>query len=343
MTPTTLMTHPAALGALLLLLVLGTGAAALRLRARHRALAARLAASEHQTRDKQIELDTVVSSVGDGVVTINEASRIASFNQAAAAIFGHRAADVIGMPVTMLMPLDLRPQFETAMADYLRTGEARLIGKPHVEVTGLRKDGSEFALELTARETRVDKRRIIIGIVRDITQRKQSEEKLLFLAQFDILTGLPNRALLMDRLKGAVLRAIRTRDAMAVMCINVDGFRNINDTLGHHAGDVLLRQVAERLSQAVRKSDTVARLSGDEFTVILEALNYPIIDTRDVAEKILAAMRNPFDLGGHHVSITVSIGLALHASSDTDVDGLLRRAEEAMRRAKAGGKNRCCG
>ena len=342
MTSTTLMTHPAALGALLLLAA-GLGGIALRIRKRHDALAARLAAVEHLNRDQQIELDTVISSVGEGIVMVNEESQIASFNQAASEIFGYRPGDVLGMPVTMLMPLDLRPQFDAAMRHYLQTGQAALMGRPNVEMMGMRKDGSLFALELTASETRQGQRRVIVGVVRDITQRKQSEERLLFLAQFDILTGLPNRALLMDRLKGAVLRATRTRDALAVMSIDVDAFRSINDRLGHHAADVLLRQFAERLRLAVRKSDTVARLSGDQFMVILEGLHYPIIDARDVAEKILSTMLTPFDLGGHSVEITASIGMALHSSTDTDIDSLLRRADEALQRAKSSGRNRWCG
>lgn len=339
MTSTPFLYHPLTLPAVLLFAAL-LAAAALRIRAQNKALAARLAASEQHVREKQIGLDAVVSSVGEGIIAVDESSNIESFNQAAATIFGYSPAEVIGRPVTMLMPEEMRPRYDEAMRTYLSTGDAAIIGKPNIELTGLRKDGSQFALELTVSEVRLDKRRHIVGVVRDITERKQTEERLLFLAQYDLLTGLPNRALFLDRLHGSVLRASRNRTAMAVMFLAVDHFRHINDTLGHHGGDVLLKQFGERLTHAVRKSDTVSRLAGDEFAVILEGVSYPIIDTRDVAEKILGVMQQPFDLGGHHVSITTSIGVAIHASNDTDMDSLLRRAADAMQRAKNNGRNR---
>jgi len=321
-----------------LLLLLIAGAALMR--SQIKPLAARLIASERRARDRQIEMNAVVGSVGEGIMTINESLIIESFNKAAADIFAYRPEEVIGQPATMLLPPDGRQVLVDGLRDYLQTGHAKVIGKPKLEMNGLRKDGAVFTAELTINEIRLDQRRLFVGVVRDITERKQSEERLLFLAQYDILTGLPNRALFMDRLSGAVLRATRSRTAMAVMFLDLDSFKQINDTLGHHGGDLLLKQFGERLTQSVRKSDTVARLAGDEFTVILEGLSYPIIDTRDVADKIIAAMQRPFDLGGHQVSVTTSIGLAIHASNDTDIDALLRRADDAMYRAKHGGKNR---
>ena len=324
--------------ALLLLLLLGT----MLMRSQIRPLAQRLSASENQAREQQLEINTVVDSVAEGIMTIDEQSIVESFNAAAAQIFGYRADEVIGQSLTMLMPPDMRAQHEAGMRHYLHSGEARVIGKPKLELPGLRKDGSRFTLELTVNEIRFEARRIFVGVVRDITERKQFEEKLIFLAQYDILTGLPNRALFMDRLSGAILRASRSRSALAVMFLDLDGFKNINDTLGHHTGDALLKKFGERLSMAVRKTDSVARLAGDEFTIILEGLHNPETDTSEVAEKIISAMQNHFVLGEHQVKVTTSIGLAIHADGEADLEELLRRADDAMYRAKQSGKNRWC-
>jgi diguanylate cyclase (GGDEF)-like protein/PAS domain S-box-containing protein len=324
--------------ALLLLLMLGTAV----MRWQIRPLVLRLLTSETRAREQRLEINTVLESVGDGILTINEAGIIESFNLAAALIFGYSAQQVIGQSITMLMPEELREAHHSGMQRYLASGRSHVIGRAGLEMIGLHQNGNRFTLELTVNEVRLEARRIFVGVVRDITERKRTEEKLMFLAQYDILTGLPNRALFMDRLSGAILRASRSRSALAVMFLDLDGFKAINDTLGHHSGDDLLRKFAERLSLAVRKSDSVARLAGDEFTVILEGLTQPEIDTRDVAEKIIAAMQQQFELGERQVRVTTSIGLAIHEGGEADLNELLRRADDAMYRAKQRGKNCWC-
>lgn len=324
--------------ALLLLTMLG----AWLMRSQIRPLAQRLSASENQARERQLEINTVVNSVGEGIMTINEEGMIESFNSAAADIFGYATHEVIGQPLQMLMPPQMRMQHAAGMREYLHSGKGKVVGRPKLEMPGLRRDGTEFTLELTVNEIRFATRRVFVGVVRDITERKQFEEKLIFLAQYDVLTGLPNRALFMDRLSGAMLRASRNRTALAVMFLDLDGFKNVNDTLGHHSGDALLRQFGGRLCMAVRKSDSVARLAGDEFTVILEGLRDPEHDTREVAEKIIATMEAHFELGEHQVRVTTSIGLAIRADGEVDMENLLRRADDAMYRAKQSGKNRWC-
>jgi diguanylate cyclase (GGDEF)-like protein/PAS domain S-box-containing protein len=324
-------------GPALLLLLLGS---TLLMRMQIRPLVARLIRSERQANDKQLEMNALVGSVGEGIMTMNEHGLIESFNPAAAGIFGYTPDEVLGKPVSMLMPADMRGGHETGMRNYIASGHAKVIGKPKLELPGLHKDGTRFTLELTVNEIRFESRRVFVGVVRDITERKRVEAKLIHLAQYDALTGLPNRALFMDRLAGATLRANRTKSALAVLFLDLDGFKKINDTLGHHSGDELLRKFGERLSQSVRKSDTVARLAGDEFTIILEELHEPDADTRAVADKIIAAMHHPFELADGSVSVTTSIGMAIHTGALADVDELLRRADDAMYRAKFSGKNR---
>jgi diguanylate cyclase (GGDEF)-like protein/PAS domain S-box-containing protein len=321
----------------LLVLLLGS---TLLMRQQIRPLVARLIRSEREANDKQLEMNALVGSVGEGIMTMNERGLIESFNPAAAGIFGYTPDEVLGKPVSMLMPGDMRAGHERGMRSYIASGQAKVIGKPKLELPGLHKDGTRFTLELTVNEIRFETRRLFVGVVRDITERKRVEAKLIHLAQYDALTGLPNRALFMDRLAGATLRANRAKSALAVLFLDLDGFKKINDTLGHHSGDELLRKFGERLSHAVRKSDTVARLAGDEFTIILEELHAPDIDTRAVADKIIAAMHHPFELTDGSVSVTTSIGMAIHTGALADVDELLRRADDAMYRAKFSGKNR---
>ncbi len=174
----------------------------------------------------------------------------------------------------------------------------------------------------------------------DITQRRQTEARLRQLAEFDALTGLPNRALFTDRLQLAVQDATRNGRPMAVMFIDVDHFKQVNDSLGHEAGDDLLKVVAQRLAQGVRTTDTVARLAGDEFTVILEGLHDPG-NALSVAQHLVDSMRAPVALAGQERRVSISIGVAIWAHGEIDAAELLRSADRALYEAKRQGRDRC--
>ncbi len=178
----------------------------------------------------------------------------------------------------------------------------------------------------------------IISVSRDITERKETEERLLYLANFDSLTGLPNRALFRDRLRRAVARTQRNDKKLALFFIDLDRFKTINDSLGHHAGDQLLRSVARRLKQFARKGDTIARLGGDEFTVIIDAID-SAADAAIVAEKILELMSPPFKLDGHEVVVSPSIGITVFPDDGDNMRSLLKNADTAMYRSKGKGGN----
>jgi len=178
----------------------------------------------------------------------------------------------------------------------------------------------------------------IISVSRDITERKETEERLLYLANFDSLTGLPNRALFRDRLRRAVARAQRNDTKLALFFIDLDRFKTINDSLGHHAGDQLLRSVAKRLKQFARKQDTIARLGGDEFTVILEGIENAE-DASIVAEKILELMAPPFRLDGHELVVSPSIGITIFPDDADNMRALLKNADTAMYRSKENSGN----
>ena len=178
----------------------------------------------------------------------------------------------------------------------------------------------------------------MVGVVQDITERKTAEERIQYLAYYDALTGLPNRALFADRLQHAVIDADRRERLVGVMFLDVDRFKDVNDSLGHETGDQLLKAVAERLTAVVRKGDTVARLGGDEFTIILAGMAH-VDDAARVAQKILEVFEQPFHVAQREFHMTASIGITLYPFDDSNFSHLLRNADIAMYRAKEAGRN----
>lgn len=179
---------------------------------------------------------------------------------------------------------------------------------------------------------------IACNLTRIVIERKNSEARLKYLAHYDSLTGLPNRALFRDRLVHAIARADRDNHMLALMFIDLDRFKTINDTLGHHVGDLLLKNVAERIRSCIREEDTAARLGGDEFTVILEHIVSPE-DASSVAQKIIDELSLPLNLLGNEAYVTASIGISIYPADKTDMDGLLKNADAAMYNAKETGRN----
>jgi diguanylate cyclase (GGDEF)-like protein/PAS domain S-box-containing protein len=177
------------------------------------------------------------------------------------------------------------------------------------------------------------------GIVRDITAFKRAEEALQYMAYHDSLTGLPNRILFRDRLNMALVSAGRNRKRVAVMVLDLDKFKEVNDTLGHDVGDKLLKSVADRLVETVRKGDTVARMGGDEFLLIVPEINSPD-DAITVKDKIMDGFQKEFLPEGHRVSVLCSVGIAIYPDHGQDADTLVRCADMAMFKAKQQGRNR---
>jgi diguanylate cyclase (GGDEF)-like protein/PAS domain S-box-containing protein len=179
----------------------------------------------------------------------------------------------------------------------------------------------------------------LIGTNVDITRRKRAELLLEHQAGHDALTGLPNRRLFHDRLTRAMARSRRHGSLMALLCLDIDRFKHVNDTLGHDAGDTLLKTFSKRLTECVRETDTVARLGGDEFTVILEELNGRD-DGCQIAQKIVAAMRPEFVLEGRSVNVSTSVGIAFyHGEEGVAADDLIKKADVALYQAKAAGRD----
>ena len=228
---------------------------------------------------------------------------------------------------------------ESAGADERSTTWLQPLMGGRREVTGRRKDGSIFPLELALSEIGMAPRPPrFTAVVRDITERKSWENRIYTLAYTDSLTGLPNRLLLRDRLEHAIAAAQRNRTLVGVLFFDLDHFKAINDSYGHHMGDELLREIAARTTGCVREIDTVSRLGGDEFVLVLPELR-DAADAGAVARKLMAALSQPYHIDGHDLSITPTLGISIYPKDGTDADMLLRNADTAMYHAKESGKN----
>ncbi len=201
-----------------------------------------------------------------------------------------------------------------------------------------RKDGSSVAVEVQRRTLRSGASWILVAVARDITERKEAELRLLKLAHFDTLTGLPNRSQFYSALTRSLEQAAEHRWSVGVLFLDVDRFKNINDTLGHPCGDELLRQFASRLVDSLRVRDTIGRFGGDEFAAILMLPEGPQTALA-VVDKIRESLRRPFDLGGHEVTVTASIGITIYPEDGLDADTLIKYADTAMYRAKEAGRD----
>jgi len=201
-----------------------------------------------------------------------------------------------------------------------------------------RRDGSEFDAEIYLNVAQFNDEQYMLAVVRDITLRKEAEQKLIKQASYDTLTDLPNRSLAFDRLNLAVKQAQRSRRCVGVLFIDVDRFKSVNDTLGHTVGDQLIIEVGNRIKSCVREGDTVARLSGDEFLVIISSIR-KVVDSEIVADKILQALNKPFTLEGQEFFLSASIGVTGYPNDGEEPQVLLRNADAAMYKAKENGRN----
>ncbi len=200
------------------------------------------------------------------------------------------------------------------------------------------KDGSPLAVEVQRRTLRSGASWILVAVARDITERKEAEQRLLKLAHFDTLTGLPNRSQFYDSLVHSLHQARDHKWSLAVLFLDVDRFKNVNDTLGHTIGDELLRQFSSRLVDCLRVRDTIGRFGGDEFAAIL-MLPEGAQNAIAVVDKIRESLRRPFDLKGHEATVTASIGIAVYPDDSTEADTLIQYADTAMYRAKEAGRD----
>lgn len=296
--------------------------------------------AERRAADARNQLQaSLLDKAQDAISVTGIDLRITYWNQGAERLFGWSAAEVIGKTKRDLWML-AQDELERVYDQLLDKGKWR------GEVTKRHKDGRGVPVESHLTLVRDDngQPQSVLEIETDITQRKRDEQAILSLAFFDPLTRLPNRHLLLDRLRHAVAETRRDSHGGALLFIDLDNFKSLNDTLGHDKGDLLLQQVARRLEARVpRGSDTVARHGGDEFVIVLEGLSTnpeeAAAQAERVAEKLLAAFTEPFQLDRHQHYSSPSIGVAMFDKSMSGIDELLKRADLAMYQAKAAGRN----
>jgi diguanylate cyclase (GGDEF)-like protein/PAS domain S-box-containing protein len=275
----------------------------------------------------------LVENISEVICTLDKDGRVTYVSPVVEQIAGYSPAEVVGRSIADFIHPDDLPSIEnlqTMISGTLEPSECRI-----------------FTKSGETRWVRISSRPILDGdcvvglraVLVDITDRKQAENQVKYVAYHDALTGLPNRTLLSDRLAMALAQRRRDGQSLAVIFLDLDRFKLINDTVGHAAGDEALQRIAERLMSAVREGDTVARLGGDEFTVLLPVIS-GVVDACEVAERILERLTRPLALAGHEFHLSASLGIALYPADGDDAEALLRNADTAMYWAKDQGQNR---
>ena len=290
----------------------------------------------HQVETKSRLAATVFASTREGVIVTDEMGDILAVNEAFTRVTGYTEAETLGNKPSMLQSGRHGPDFYAAIWQAL--AEA---GHWQGEIWNRRKSGEVYPelLSISAVRDRHGNICNYVGVFTDISQIKESEAKLAHLAHYDPLTGLPNRLLLSSRLEHAIDQARRQGNKVAILFLDLDRFKNVNDSLGHQVGDELLKAVTERLAHRLRAEDTLARLGGDEFVVLLERLDEPR-DAAQVARAMLEALADPFKLSrGYEIYIGASIGISLFPDDGADVTQLIQHADVAMYQAKDQGRN----
>jgi diguanylate cyclase (GGDEF)-like protein/PAS domain S-box-containing protein len=301
-------------------------------------MTARLESESRAHREAEARLRATINNALDAVVQINTKGIITGWNTQAENIFGWAHNEAVGQLLhEMIIPPQYRENHLRGMQNYQASGEGPVLNS-RIELTSLHRDGREFPVELAITAIEVEGRTEFSAFIRDITHKKESADIIWKQANFDKITGLPNRHMLHDRLEQEIKKAHRVDLQMGLLFIDLDRFKEINDTLGHDMGDILLMETSRRISSCVRESDTVARLGGDEFTVILSEIDDTKIVER-AAQAILKILAEPFQLGDEVAYISASIGITLYPNDAASVEELLKNADQAMYVAKNLGRN----
>lgn len=332
--------------------------------------------TENQLRNSELRERLIRENIIDSVITIDHNGIIQSCNRATTTIFGYDADELTGHNINILMPEPHRSKHDSYLANYLDSGKGRVIGAGR-EFVALCKDGTKLPIDIEVSEATINSKRLFIAVIRDITEkkeaavkieqaykeleqrvkartmaleqtnkslsreireRKKAQQQLTYLATHDPLTSLPNRTVFNEHLVNAIRSARRNKEYAALLFMDLDRFKAVNDSFGHDAGDQLLKAVCQRIKDQIRDMDTVARLGGDEFGVVLCGQS-GTGGAEIVADKLVHALHEPFLIDGHCCEVGVSIGISYYPADGEDIDTLLSKADDAMYEAKRSGKN----
>lgn len=320
--------------------------------------------SYSRVKNSEVRERSIRDMMIDSIIIIDHKGIIKEFNKSAEKNFGYSGHEIIGKNVDLLMTSADKNQHDQYIDNYLQTGRTKIIGVGR-EIIAKRKDNTSFFADLSVSKLDSDKNGppLFIGTLHDVSARKENELHLLQRqndlehrvklrteelananilltqqANFDALTGLANRYLFFDRLRQAIAQAKRRNYSLAILFIDLDGFKNVNDSYGHDIGDEVLKKIAIRLEQHLRDEDTASRLGGDEFAVILNSVT-DVKFINMVTEKIIHAINQPLNITENNIPLSASVGISFYPENNTDPDILLKQADIAMYKSKDKGKN----
>ncbi|WP_414933002.1 EAL domain-containing protein [Vibrio europaeus] len=303
-----------------------------------RQLASEANQAAKEIKEKELYLNGIFEGTSDCIMTVDDTGVVERFNENCCHMYGYNPEQLSGMQLAELIVLPLKQNPKTPdMSDFL---EEQANSSASMETQAILIDRSETDIELTISKLSVNDAKRYVTVFRDITVRKRSEKLLEQMAKYDSLTGLANRTLLHDRIAHALTRAVRNKTKLAILFLDLDRFKLVNDSLGHSLGDELLKLVASRMTKTFRSSDTVARLGGDEFVVLVEGVSGEV-SAQILGEKLLLSLKEPFIVKNHSLYSGASIGIAVYPGAGNTPEELVRNADVAMYRAKAEGKNQC--
>lgn len=300
--------------------------------------AARIAQDALEARQRDHGASRILSIADTAVIATDEDGVITEVNASAAELFAYQQDEMVGMSVHSLVPPNIRSRHAEYLRRFIEGETTQLRMAQRSEVSGYRKDGTYFPMEASIAKVASDDGWVLVATIRDLTDVKQVKEELAWKATHDVLTGLPNRALILERLSHALERSKREEGNLALLFIDLDGFKEVNDSYGHEAGDYLLQTMSERLLHGVRPGDTVGRLAGDEFVVLCEGLEH-VEAVAQVAQRLSEALRSVVNYQSASLSISASIGIAVGHGTTHSAEDLLRNADTAMYAVKQNGRD----
>lgn len=298
--------------------------------------------SERNLKNSELELKMILEHANDAYVCMNSDGIVTAWNRQAEKTFGWSESEALGKKLEKLViPEAMQQAHREGIKRYLTSKQSNIMGK-RIELEAMKKDGHLILIELQINSLEINGQLIFSSFLRDISDRKKLDKILENEARNDLLTGLPNRRKFEELLPESLARANRNKSSIGLLFIDLDGFKSINDNYGHDAGDMVLRAVANRLDKSTRSTDTVARLAGDEFVIILDVVKDEINGVQLVSKSILEKLCDPITIKGTSVIISASIGIAIYSGEKSRLVGceeFIKAADTAMYAAKRLGKN----